>query len=153
MKRLCLLAALVACLAAQTAAVPRTSLHEIETEVMCQVCGTPLALAQDSPEASRERSFIMGLIDQGETKQQIEQALVAQYGPGVLAVPKDQGFDLSAYLVPIGALAAALAAVGVAVVRWRNKRARDLATQAPGAPSIDSEQSQRLEADLMRYDP
>lgn len=152
MKKLCLVAALAACLLAQTAAVPRTSLHEIENEVMCQVCGTPLALAQDSPEGSRERAFIVGLINQGETKQQIEQALVAQYGPGVLAVPKDEGFDLSAYLVPVGALAAALAAVGVAVVRWRNKRAGDLAANVPEAPTIDHEQSQRLEADLMRYD-
>ena len=53
---------------------------------MCVVCKTPLAVSQ-SPQADGERTFISGLIAKGETKAQIVKAMVAQYGPAVLALP------------------------------------------------------------------
>ena len=66
---------------------------------MCLVCGTTLNVS-DSPQADRERAFIRALIDRGETKGQIKAALVAQYGPRVLASPPDSGFDLTVWIVP-----------------------------------------------------
>src|SRR5947208_9975820 len=64
----------------------RASLPDIEDEVMCTVCGTTLELSE-SPQADRERALIRGLIAKGEDKQQIKDALVAEYGPNVLALP------------------------------------------------------------------
>ncbi len=58
-------------------AAPRASLTDIENEVMCVSCKEPLAVAQ-SPQADAERNFIRGLIARGETKPQIERALVDQ---------------------------------------------------------------------------
>ncbi|MGB7587413.1 MAG: hypothetical protein WBM00_01755, partial [Solirubrobacterales bacterium] len=43
------------------AGLPRTSLPDIEDEVMCPICGTLLELS-DSPQAQRERVFIARLI-------------------------------------------------------------------------------------------
>src|SRR5919204_3556478 len=86
--------------ASATAAQPRASLPDIEDEVMCPICGTLLELSE-SPQAQRERAFIRRRIARGETKQQIKDALVAEYGQQVLALPGDSGFDLSAYLVPL----------------------------------------------------
>jgi hypothetical protein len=40
--------------AAALAAQPRTTLNDIEDEVMCVVCGVPLNIAE-SPQADRER--------------------------------------------------------------------------------------------------
>ena len=40
--------------AAPAGAAPRTTLPDVEDEVMCVVCGTPLNLAQ-APQADRER--------------------------------------------------------------------------------------------------
>ena len=77
----------------------RASLADIEDEVMCPVCGTLLELS-DSPQAQRERSYINSLIARDWTKQQIEDALVRQYGPNVLATPSSHGFDLTAWIVP-----------------------------------------------------
>src|SRR5262245_64663634 len=90
--------ALAAFLAAPAAAhpQPRASLTQIEGEVMCPICGTLLELS-DSPQAQREKAYIRHLIAKGKTKQQIEDALVAQYGNAVLANPPASGFDLSAY--------------------------------------------------------
>jgi cytochrome c-type biogenesis protein CcmH len=133
-----------------SAATPRTTVTEIEGEVMCPICGTLLELS-DSPQARRERVFVAKLAAEGKTRAQIKDALVAQYGPAVLALPKGSGFDLSAYLVPIVALLVAIPALAFSVARWRRdgRRAEESETRDPGPGEEDAE---RLEADLSRYD-
>jgi cytochrome c-type biogenesis protein CcmH len=129
----------------------RASLTDIEDEVMCIVCGVPLELATDAPQAEREREFIRGLIAEGKTKDQIKDALVAQYGENVLATPGDSGFDLAAWLVPgLGILVAALAA-GYGVWRWRRETAARPAAEDP-VEAADPAEAKRLEADIGRYD-
>jgi len=135
--------------AAALAACPKTSLGDIEDEVMCPVCGTSLALATEAPQAQREREFIGGLIDGCRSKDQVKAALVAEFGPEVLALPEDEGFDLAAHLVPVLAVLAAVAGVSMAALRWR--RTRPAAVKPSGShPSAGD--SARLERDLDRYD-
>jgi cytochrome c-type biogenesis protein CcmH/NrfF len=132
---------------AATATV-RAELTDIEDEVMCPICGTALNLS-GSPQADRERAYIRRLIAEGKTKRQIKDALVAEYGPRVLAVPPKSGFDLTAWLVPIAALVLAATAIATGLRRWR-RQARGDATEPS---SISPEESQRLDADLANYDP
>jgi cytochrome c-type biogenesis protein CcmH len=134
-----------------TAATPQTSLTEISSEVMCPVCGTLLELAE-SPQAQREKAFILRLVAEGKSKQQIKDILVAEYGNEVLALPQGSGFDLSAYLVPVIAFVVAAIALVLGVLRWRragNESGRD-GPPAAGGPS--EEDAKRLDADLARYD-
>ncbi len=148
---LVLAAALLAAPAA-TAAEPQTSLSEISQEVMCPVCGTLLELAE-SPQAQREKDFVSRLVKEGKTKQQIKDALVAEYGEEVLALPQGSGFSLSAYLVPIVAFVVALVALGFGIARWRRAGrggGDSPAAAAPAGPS--AEDRARLDADLGRYD-
>ena len=138
--------------AVATAGPPqRASLSDLEREVMCLVCGTTLNVS-DSPQADRERAFIRTLIAQGKTKKQIEDALVAQYGRGVLATPPDSGFDLAVWIVPGLVVVLAGTAIAFAVVRWRRRRAggsgAGLATV--GGPNPDD--GARLRSDLDLYD-
>ena len=72
---------------------PQTTLGDIEDEVMCPVCGTPLGLASESPQAQRERAYIERLIAQCRSKDQVKRALVAEFGDSVLALPGDEGDD------------------------------------------------------------
>jgi cytochrome c-type biogenesis protein CcmH/NrfF len=127
---------------------PRASLPDIEDEVMCPICGTLLELSE-APQADRQRAFIRERIARGQSKERIKDALVAEYGQEVLALPEDSGFDLTAYLVPILAFVAAVAALVVAVIRWRNSAAGPPPPQA--GPSAE-EETERLEADMARYD-
>jgi cytochrome c-type biogenesis protein CcmH/NrfF len=137
--------------AAAPAAEPQTTLPAIEQQVMCVVCRTPLAVA-NGPQAEAERRQIRRLIAAGRSEQQIKDALVAQYGERVLALPRDDGFNLAVYLVPIAALALALAVLGLALPRWR-RSARDRAAQpAVAAPAVSAEDMQRLDEDLARHD-
>ncbi len=135
---------------AAAAPQPRTTVNDVEDEVMCPVCGTLLELA-DSPQARREKVLIAELVAQGKTKDEVKDALVAQYGEEVLAQPDASGFDLTAYLVPILAILVAAIAVAYSVLRWRRGDKGSPpgggATQAPRG-----EDAKRLEADLSRYD-
>ena len=118
-------AALALAAPAGGAAEPQTSLSEISSEVMCPVCGTLLELAE-SPQAQREKVFVKRLVDAGKSKQQIKDALVAEYGDAVLALPQGSGFSLSAYVVPIVAFAIAAVALafGVAALAPGRRRPR-----------------------------
>jgi cytochrome c-type biogenesis protein CcmH len=133
------------------AAAPQTSLGEVSSEVMCPVCGTLLELAE-SPQALREKAFISRLIEEGKSKEQIKDALVAEYGTEVLALPQGSGFDLSAYVVPIVAFAIAVVALLFGVLKWRRagRRSEEAPRSRPEGPS--DEDAERLEADLARYD-
>jgi cytochrome c-type biogenesis protein CcmH len=137
--------ALLAIAPSALAAGPKTNLPDVEDEVMCTICGTLLA-ESESPQADRERALIRRLIDRGEDKDQIKDALVAQYGPRVLATPSGHGFDLLAWLVPGVGIALALGAIGVLL--WRSRSAR----RDPPDAEIDPSDMARLDRDMSSYD-
>jgi cytochrome c-type biogenesis protein CcmH len=142
----------LAALAPVAGAAQEASLAEIEEEVMCPVCGTLLQLAE-APQAQRQKAFISRLIEEGKSEQQIKDALVAEYGDEVLALPKGEGFNLSAYLVPIVAFLLAAVALAVGVMRWRRAGGGPSGPDGPtGRPRPSGEDTDRLEADLARYD-
>ncbi len=134
---------------AAVAAPPRASLTDIEDEVMCLECGTALNVS-NSQVADQEREFIAELIAQGKTKQQVKDALVAEYGPRVLAEPSDDGFELTAWLVPLLAALGALALVAFTARRWR--RARPSSPPGGRDPALDPDDARRLDAELAAFD-
>jgi cytochrome c-type biogenesis protein CcmH/NrfF len=152
---------------AWAATCPQTSVADIEDEVMCPVCKTPLGLAQEAPQADRERVFILERVERCESKETIKAALAAEFGDEVLATPEGEGFDLAAYLAPGLALVLGLGVCAYAVTRWIRARppsalATGVAEEDRGSPddgsapeerpAPSSAASARLERDLERYD-
>jgi cytochrome c-type biogenesis protein CcmH len=155
MRPVAILAALALSLAAPIVAdaspVPKTTVTAIEAEVMCPICGTLLELAE-SPQAKREKVYVARLVAEGKSKAEIKDALVAQYGPEVLALPKASGFDLSAYLVPVLVLLVAIVVVTLSVARWRKAGGPPSAPGDRAGEGPQGEDAARLDADLSRYD-
>jgi cytochrome c-type biogenesis protein CcmH/NrfF len=130
---------------------PQTSLADLEDEVMCPICGVTLELATEAPQAIQQREFIRDRIAEGMTKDEIKDALVAEFGKSVLAVPDTEGFDLAAWLVPGGAILAAALAIFFGLRRWQ--QGGDASTDPDRSRSeLSEEESGRLDADLARYD-
>lgn len=130
------------------ASCPKTTELAMESKVMCQVCGVPLALA-NSLEADRERAFITELVNRCDSVQQIEAAMVAQYGPTILASPGSHGFAITSWLVPVaGVLGAALAIVAVVVLTRRRRRDEEAAASAP---AVSAAEDARLDAALTSF--
>lgn len=134
--------------AALAAGCPKTSTSDIADEVMCLQCGVPLNLAENAPSAKRERAFIQRLVDQCHTKDQVKDALVAQFGDKVLADPKEK----ATWLVPAIGFAAAVVALGFAALRWRRRRGRLGSPVEPGSSPAPASDAARLQADIDRYD-
>lgn len=130
---------------------PKASLTDIENDVMCVSCREPLAVAQ-SPQAIAERNYIRTLIAQGQTKAQIEQALVGQYGPAVLGKPPAHGFNLTVYILPPAILIVGIGTLALLLPKWRRRSKANAAARAPVAePSIATADAHRLDEELRRY--
>ena len=119
---------------------------ELEGEVMCPVCGTTLDQS-DSPAAEQIKRVIARGIAAGETKSQIEDRLVAEYGQAILAAPPHHGLGLLAWWLPIAGIIAAAVLVGVGAWRW--SRARE---PAPRAAPLDPALERRLDDELRRFE-
>jgi cytochrome c-type biogenesis protein CcmH len=136
---------------AATDTTPKASLTDIENDVMCVSCHEPLAVAQ-SPQAIAERNYVRTLIAQGQTKAQIEQALVGQYGPAVLGKPPAHGFNLTVYILPPLILIAGIGTLLLLLPKWRRRsQANAKARTAIPEPSIATADANRLDEELRRY--
>ena len=145
--RVVLVAAVVlASFAATVSAVAAPSPSDLEAEFVCPTCKTTLDQS-DSPIARRMKQMIRSSLAEGKTEAQIRDQLVAQFGPAVVAEPPKKGFDLLAWLVPLGILAGG--AVGVGAIAWGWRRSR--ADEPPPAP-LDPGLERRLDAELERFD-
>lgn len=161
MRKAAVTATLAALLALAPAAAaqdcPQTTLGDVEDEVMCPVCGTPLGLATEAPQAERQRAFIEDLIADCRSKDEVKQALVAEFGEGVLALPGDGDGDnlgdVLVYAVPVAGLGLAAAGIAFAVVRWRRRgRAGEPRAGAGGRARLAGAEGGRLDDDMERYE-
>ncbi len=147
MRRLATTALLLLALAAPaTAAANPPTLADLEDEVMCVECGTPLEVS-NSPVANQERVFINEQIAAGKSKAQIKAALVDEYGEQVLAEPGGHGFDATLWIVPIVLVALAVTGIAFAVRRWRRNGPEP---EAELAPALSAEDTRRIDAELLR---
>ena len=148
--------ALVAALAlavpagASAQSCPRTTLADIEDEVMCPICGTPLALATEAPQAQRQRAYIERQVADCRSKDEIKQALVARFGESVLALPGDEGDDdlgdVVVYAIPALGIVLALGGIALSVGRWRRRSPGRPRSAGPAGDAV------RLDTDMERYD-
>jgi len=122
------------------------TLAELEGEVMCPVCETTLDQSS-SPAAQQIKRVIATRIAAGDTKTQIKDRLVAEYGSAILAAPTHKGFGLLAWWLPVAGILVAAVAVAVGARRWA--RARE---PAPVGPPLDAASERRLDDELRRFE-
>jgi cytochrome c-type biogenesis protein CcmH/NrfF len=135
---------------AHPAPTPKTSYLAVVDDVMCVVCHEPLGVAQ-SPEAFQEREYIRQLIAQGKTRKEIEDDLVQQYGPAVLARPPANGVNLLVYVIPPLVLLVGIAVLAIFLPRWRRRAREASPSPAEAAVTLDAADAKRLNEDLGRF--
>jgi cytochrome c-type biogenesis protein CcmH len=128
------------------------TLSELERELFCPTCRTLLEQSH-APIAERMRAFIRTRIAAGDTKSEIKAELVADFGQGVLAAPPARGFNLLAWILPIGGFLGALAVISLVGWRWRaSSRAPDGLTPMGLDTEIDRDLESHLDEELARFD-
>jgi cytochrome c-type biogenesis protein CcmH/NrfF len=149
------LAAVLAAVCALLVATPaqgseqHPTLPELESEVMCLVCNTTLDQST-SPFADRERALIRRYIAEGDTKSEIKDKLVAQFGIQILAAPPDSGFNILAWWLPIAGVLAGGVLLGF--LAWRWSRGRREPPAGPTGTRLEPSLERRLDDELARYD-
>jgi cytochrome c-type biogenesis protein CcmH len=122
------------------------TLSELEGEVMCPVCGTTLDQS-NAPAALQIKRVITRRIAAGDTKSEIKERLVAEYGEAILAAPRREGFGLLAWWLPLVGIVAAGAIIGVGAWHWSRTRERE-----PEGPRLDPALERRLDDELARWE-
>jgi cytochrome c-type biogenesis protein CcmH/NrfF len=147
--RLAALAAAALVLAAPaTACTKHASQASLETKLVCPACHTTLD-ESDSDVAREMKSEVAGRVAACQTEKQILAAMVDEFGPTVLSTPRTHGFDLLAWILPLGGAAIGAAALAVGARRWSHSRAEP----AAGAPSpLGPEDERRVDDALARFD-
>jgi cytochrome c-type biogenesis protein CcmH len=134
----------------------RPTLGELESEVMCPTCKSTLAMS-NSPIADRIRDFIARRIQAGDSKSEIKQQLVDEFGPAVLAEPSKKGFNLLAWVLPLVGIVLGAIAVGGVAWKWTRGRAGGEGSSGTGgtgggpAGALDADIERRLDEELARY--
>ena len=147
--RLCFvaLAAAAALVAAGTAAAAGPpNAADLEAELVCPVCKATLDQS-NAPVAQRMKAYIRVRIAAGDSEQEIKDALVAEFGPAVLATPPKSGFGLLVWLLPLGALVVGAIAVGLLIRSWSRRRG-----PADDAQPHDPQLERLVDDELARFD-
>lgn len=139
-------AALVLATAAVAAGPPVQA--DLEAEIVCPTCKTTLDQS-NAPIAVRMKGYIRERIAAGDSAAEIKAQLVDQFGPGVLAEPPKRGFDLLAWLLPLGAVAVGVVVVGALAVTWSKRRSTD---EEASDARLDPELERRLDEELDRFE-
>jgi cytochrome c-type biogenesis protein CcmH len=146
---LALVSAVLAFVSGAGVAARAPSAAEIESQFVCVTCKTTLD-ESDSPIARRMKAYIHTRLAQGASERQIKDELVAQFGEGVLASPPTHGFDLLAWVLPIGGIG--VGAVGLGALAWVWSRKRESAPDEPEDAPLDPELDRRLDEALARFE-
>lgn len=125
----------------------RPTLAEVEGEVICPTCETTLDQS-NSPIASRMRVFIRERIAAGDTKTEIKDALVDEFGESVLASPPARGFNLLVWVLPFVGVVGGGLLLAFAARRWAGVREPQAVAESP----LDAALERRVDDELARFD-
>lgn len=122
----------------------------LEAMIIAPCCYSQQVSVHHSPAADEVRKDVRARLAAGETREQILNAYVAQYGKRILAEPPAKGFDLALYILPPLLLIASAALVIVVLRRFSHRPAA--VTEVATTPAASSTYDERLDDELRDLD-
>ncbi len=96
---------------------------QLAGEVRCPVCTGESAAQSQAPEAAQIRRQIQTSLAAGEAPSVILHRLVSDFGASILEKPQTTGVSLLVWVLPIAVVGVAAGGLGMALLRWRARRA------------------------------
>ena len=113
----------------------------ISRTVKCPTCQGESAAESNAPAAQAIRAEIARLVQEGETDEQIRTSFAGRYDD-ILLTPPTTGVSLLVWVLPVVALAVAVAGLAIAFRRW-SRHPVDRATAADSALVADALRRER----------
>jgi cytochrome c-type biogenesis protein CcmH len=148
-RALAVVAAALVLAAPAVACTQHASQSHLETLLVCLECHTTLD-ESNSPFANEMKADVARRIAACQSEHQILDAMVAQFGTAVLSTPQTHGFDLLAWLLPLGGIVLGAAAIGGGAWHWSRKRGA-VERPSPG-PELDAADERLVDDALARFD-
>ena len=150
MKAVAVAVAAVALAPAALACAPRASQASLETKLVCIQCHTTLD-ESSSPFANELKAEVARRIALCQTEKQILDAMVAEFGPTVLSTPQTHGFDLLAWILPLGGIVLGAAALAFGARYWSRGRT-SASVESTQSPGLAPEDERRVDEALARFE-
>lgn len=126
----------------------------LEARLHAPCCRGQMLEAHESPTVTALRLELRQRITSGQSVAEVERALIAQYGPSIIAVPvaRDPRGGLSLALAVL--LAVSAAALVLAARRWMRRSSVMASEPSEDAPNLAARDAldQRIDAELARLD-
>jgi cytochrome c-type biogenesis protein CcmH len=126
--------------------------RNLETAIVAPCCWSQQVSVHQSPAADQVRQDIRKRLARGETRQQILDDYVVQFGERILVEPPARGYKLMLYVFPPVALVVSAAGI-VAIVRRATARRRTTTSgETAAAPPPSDAYRDRLDDELRDLD-
>ncbi len=150
MRTVAIAAVALALAPAALACSPRASQASLETKLVCIQCHTTLD-ESSSPFANELKAEVARRIALCQSEQTILDAMVAEFGPSVLSTPQTHGFDLIAWILPIGGVLLGAAALAFGARYWSRARSAT-SVESTQSSTMTPEDERRVDEELERFD-
>jgi cytochrome c-type biogenesis protein CcmH len=121
----------------------------LEGMLIAPCCFSQQVSVHQSPAADEARKDIRARLAAGESRQQILDAYVTQYGRHVLAEPPAEGFDRTLYVLPVAILLGSAGLLALIVRRFASREARP---EPVAVAPLDRDANARLDDELRDLD-
>ncbi len=108
----------VATFTARSAPTAADRVNNISVTIKCPVCAGESVAVSNAPASLEIRKEIAEQVQQGQTDEQIRRYYAAKYGEAILLTPSATGINALVWILPVVALALAIAGLGIAFRRW-----------------------------------
>jgi cytochrome c-type biogenesis protein CcmH len=106
--------------------------NNISFTIKCPVCAGESVAVSNAPASLEIRKEIAEQVQQGQTDDEIRSYYAAKYGEAILLTPSAAGLNALVWILPVVALALAIAGLAIAFRRWSTTPV-DAATDADRA--------------------
>ena len=126
----------------------------IDAMLIAPCCFSQQVSLHQSEAAAEVRRDVRTRLAAGQTRQQILDAYVEQYGKRILAEPPAAGFDMALYVVPIVLFLASAGLVVVIARRFASRAPETISASANSTPitAMSPEENARLDDELRDLD-
>ena len=108
----------VATFTTRRAPTAQDRVNAISVTIKCPVCAGESVAVSNAPASLEIRKEIAEQVQQGQTDEQIRAYYAARYGEAILLTPSAEGLNALVWILPVLALALAVAGLALAFRRW-----------------------------------
>ena len=105
----------------ETARTPEERVFDVASGYKCPTCRSQSVADSEAPSAKAIKAEIARRLEAGDSEQSIRDYLVGRFGEEIVLTPSSSGVTGRVWVIPVVAVALAIAGLALAFRRWRRR--------------------------------